>query len=313
MSGLNETFTGKRVSARNTLGKILAEKNEVFVKEQETLRNELRENTFKNTKRISKGRLSILETEKRNDIYKRLVENFMIDVVREACPLDINHVATNELREQIAFVRQTYSTLLESSSNIMMPTVPVGINPADSDHVSAYVGTGEKTPEAVVKRTLTIAAAGLSKDIIRSDEDLSFDVENIDLRTTMGPSVDSYEFKEFYKKLVATHSAKIKGDVVTSLKQEIDKESEYDTEDTELTEAARNRMKRREQFKSTSLLSEVFKTVRVLNETVGATTSDYLNEAVFISTVMEAHKSLGLVTEQIGNYQATLVKMRRDF
>lgn len=297
----------------------LTNASNVLIEKHATLREQARDATFKSSavKSSSSFKQKLFEHQKQ---YNVEAQNFIVEMVRQACPIDLSGVGLEELTQQVAFVKDTYSEIINEATPFAVVTgVPAGIDTGSPSQVALILGGANKeTGINLARKVLSVKAAYGCRQTADAGISVGLNVidtaiTNIDPTATDKASVDAM-YEQVFSKLAGMFSKEVRQRVATNLKEDADRMLISDSELLEgLSELASKKMQRDLRKRQPSLLNEVFLTTKVLNESSTATDEDYLNEAVFVSTVLESLNVLGMIDKNLPDIQLALSKKRRAF
>lgn len=269
-------------------------------------RQTLMESTFHNRQNAPKAINSFRQRMiQMKDTYKREKDYLIAAIVRQACPVPISEesVSDEELIQQIAFVKdQMPGVFNESSLDYSPQSAELVVDVAIGKMQSA-------TPNKLAQGVLSFKT-GSDFNALSSGVQRSIAMNNIDVATTLGdtrPENNLYEDDTFYSSirnsLLLSVSGNVKDAVLRRTKAEIERvrntrlfNEDVMTEGLTAFESDRIRRQITREARKPNVMAELFTNVRVFNETVADTESEnFLNEAVFQATVLEAHAVLGMV------------------
>jgi hypothetical protein len=283
----------------------------------------LYEAAYDNTFKVQSTKSSRTLRQKNADLMNAMQEAadyFVASVVRQAVPFDLSNIGAQELVEQIRAVKDQYNEILNESTICTPVPTPNGLNLQVPDHVANFIGIGVQDAQAGVvadrlaRNVLTVQ--GLS--YIKDKTPISFAYNNVDTQCAVGSEaeacVDS-PLKTSLVNLTAAFSGEVRKRLGTALREDAEKREYSDAvllegkEGVPLVKARRKLDRARKH----SLLEEVFKTTKVLNESSGATEADYLNESVFVTAILETYNTLNCISKNMDDVAMTLYKKRKAF
>lgn len=318
------SITDKNYFQRRALSsKVLTEEVTKVREEKEAKEKKLLESAYDNTFKLQSKKSTRMLREKNTALQKALNEAtdcFVTDVVRKAVPFELNNVSNEELLEQIKAVRDQYSELLHENAVLTPAVAPAGLDLARSDHVSLFIGIGSQTKQAqqtadrLARNVLTLQ--GLS--YIKDKTPISFCYNNLDSQIAYGDASEAMTNSPLSSTLVqltGVFSSQVRSRLGNALREDADKQQFSESVLLEgKTGVALDIAKRKLARQSKpSLLEEVFKTTKILNESTGANPEDYMNESVFVTAILETYNILGCIKMDMNQVSETLYKKRKAF
>lgn len=317
---IKTSFFQRRAAALHQSAEALAQKNKALQEQAAAEKAEVRAKSF-----IATGKRSSAVFKQKQDMlresYRQNFETLLTKIIREACPVDISEVSDYELTEQINFVRDTFTEIINENA-IVTRLAPVssglGINAHPMTMVLDIGGAknGTVRPAEMIRAMASVVTDQTVRVTLQDHQHNSVNVIDTDVKNgndayTMERCLaDFSNFTTPFAKVVQTA-------VLTSLREDM-KNRELAKENMlyeGMSAAARQKTEAamRSSQKST-LLSEVFATVKTLNEdTSTSSAEDYLNEAVFNTTVLETLKQLNMITMTQPEIALKLQQKRKAF
>lgn len=288
-----------------------------------TAANASKETAYGDTFRISSTKASRTLREKSlavTRIMQEAADTFVSEIVRGAVPFDLSHISQQELVEQIRAVKDTYGEIINEAAIATPVPTPSGFDIQVPDHVSNFISIGAQDAQSnmiadrLARNVLTIQ--GLS--YIKDKTPISFAYSNVDTYSSVGgeaEAVSKNPNSACLRRLTAVCSSEVRRRVGGALKEDADKREIPDSLLLEgKTGVAYDKAKRNlERNRKPSLLEEVFKTTKVLQESTGASEEDYLNETVFVTAILETYNALNCLTKNMDQVSEILYKKRKAF
>lgn len=305
MSRYNLQTTSKKRSAN--MQNFLAEKASKKYTEEMELEEQVRKDAKLHTFIPNMGkRKSAMVTGEKQKATTTAVKNatamVVARIVTESMPMSLEHLTEQELIEQIEIVKNDIFDGIIDSSLIECSVPNLQTKTLNILEMKSYLEDVDGTPVSLLRKVIAVNA----KEKYKSGENTKHATlyNNIKINSSNSDMPDSPEKLQQLSNFIADTTGSILGvyskHVQTKCTNCINKDM-TDTSEADnyegLSEAVISMRKSRNRRKTqtVSISKELFKTVSVLNESHGATPTDYLNESFFQLCILESYKLLDAV------------------
>ena len=320
------TYMQRQAAIANSLNEEITAKETAVLSESASAVNAQREQSFAIGGRASGRALRAKELRLQENTAK-LKDALMVTILRESMPFNLEHVSDEKISESIKAVEARYVGFLNERVLVQPEGMPNGLDVNSPNSINMALGSvNGKTPFNIARAALVSTANVCANK--KLDITVSMGYNCMDSAIAFGKSTASPdqsvtdpngEFREYIGKVIGTVGAQIGREVRKRLGQSLREEAERNmiTEEDRLfglSEAEAYREKkaiRNETRDKFHLMEEVYKCIRTLDETKGATDEDYLNEASFHLGVIHAYSLLEAVTKDMAGITMELRKLRK--
>ena len=320
------TYMQRQGAAHKALAEGITAKQTTVLSEAATANTEARDRSFVVGGRAS-GRALRAKQIALKENTQILKDALMVKILRESMPFNLEHISDEQMSESIKDVEKRYSKFLNERVLVQPEGLPNGFDVNSPNSLNMVIGAVNGQTPFNIARAAIIAPANICTNK-KLDVTVSMCYNAVDTAFVRGQSTDTPEqsvvdpdgqWKEYIGKIIHAVGTGIGREVRNRLGKSLQEEAERSmiTEEDRLfglsegkaeMERQKIRKEKRSQF---HLMEEVYKCIRTLDETKGATEEDYLNEAAFHVGVIHAYSLLEAVNMSMEDIAMELRNLRK--
>lgn len=300
---LRSTSTKRSANMQNFLAEASAKKQAAEIALEEKAREDAKLQTFIPNMGKRRSAMVIGGKEKATkEAVKNATAMVVARIVTESMPMSLEHLTEQELIEQIEIVKNDMFDGIIDSSLIECAVPNLQSKTLGMLETKSYLEDTDGTPVSLLKKIIAVNA----KEKYKSGENTKNATlyNNIKINSASNDMPDSPEKLQQLSTFIADTTSSILGVYSKHIQTKCSNCISNDMADNSdkdkyegLSEAviSMRKSKDRRKTQTVSVSKELFKTVSVLNESHGATASDYLNESFFQLCILESYRLLEAV------------------